>query len=95
MLQQPFIEAIYFKQIVGDFVLDRLFGTVERGRAVPPDFGARLSASNVDEVLAAIRAGRSAYERTHLADVVKIRGMVAQAKHLAAEPIASLQRPSP
>jgi hypothetical protein len=44
-------EASHSKQIVGDFILDRIFALHDRGERVPPDFGRRLDALNVEAVI--------------------------------------------
>jgi hypothetical protein len=73
-------DSSHFKEIVGDFVLDRLFG-VSSGEAPPPqDFGQVLSVDTVDRVLADIRLGHLQYRREHPDDVVAIEAMVAKAR---------------
>jgi hypothetical protein len=67
-------DSSHFKQEVGDWVLDRLFHS--QG-GVPADFGVELTADNIDDVLARIRADRARYRRWHPADVAAIRAVVA------------------
>jgi hypothetical protein len=63
-------DSSHFKELVGDWVLDRVFGKVapESGPP-PPDFGVRLTAENVDSALAATRAARDAYRRRNSEEV--------------------------
>jgi hypothetical protein len=70
-------DSSHFKQIVGDYVLDRLFGTA--GRQVPADFGTRLTASNIETALASQRVAEAAYRRRFPADVASLRALVASA----------------
>ena len=66
-------DSSHFTQKVGDWVLDRLFQS--QGGA-PADFGVELTADNIEDVLARIRADRDRYRRRHPADVAAIRAMV-------------------
>lgn len=56
-------DSSHFKEIVGDWVLDRLFQTAHAGEPVPQDFGVRLRSDNVETALATVRAGRASYRR--------------------------------
>jgi hypothetical protein len=70
-------DSSHFKDIVGDFVLDRLFGLSHpRRRPVPPDFGVRLTAATIEPTLARLRAAQLAYRRSHPQDVAWIRSLV-------------------
>ena len=69
-------DSSHFKDIVGDFVLDRLFGLSRPQREVPPDFGVRLTPATIEPTLARLRADQVAYRRSHPADVVWIRSLV-------------------
>ena len=72
-------EASHFKPIVGDFILDRVFGVdVER---VPSDFGRRIdNVSDVDAMIAAERRAHARYAATHPADLSKLRSDIARAR---------------
>ncbi len=70
-------DSSHFKQIVGDYVLDRLFGIA--GRQVPADFGTRLTTSNIETALAKQRVAEAAYRRRFPADVASLRALVATA----------------
>src|SRR5439155_21119217 len=62
--------------VVGDFVLDRLFGLSHPRRPVPLDFGVRLTPATVEPALARLRAAQLAYRRSHPQDVAWIRSLV-------------------
>src|SRR5438876_2037809 len=69
-------DSSHFKDVVGDFVLDRLFGLSHARREVPLDFGVRLTPATLEPTLARLRADQVAYRRSHPADVVWIRSLV-------------------
>jgi hypothetical protein len=69
-------DSSHFKDIVGDFVLDRLFGLSHPRRPAPPDFGVRLTPATVEPALARLRASQLAYRRSHPQDVAWIRSLV-------------------
>jgi hypothetical protein len=69
-------DSSHFKEIVGDFVLDRLFGISRPGHPVPADFGIRLTPTTVESALDRIRAGQIAYRRNHPQDIATIRSAV-------------------
>jgi hypothetical protein len=69
-------DSSHFKDIVGDFVLDRLFGLNHPRREVPPDFGVRLTPATIDVMLAQLRVDQLAYRRSHPEDVVWIRSLL-------------------
>jgi hypothetical protein len=68
-------DSSHFKSIVGDFVLDRVFGLSDPQTA-PPDFGVRLTVATIEPALARLRADQLAYRRSHLEDAVWIRSLV-------------------
>ncbi len=69
-------DSSHFKDIVGDFVLDRLFGPTHPRREVPADFGVRLTPAAIEPALARLRADQLAYRRSNPQDVVWIRSLV-------------------
>ncbi len=73
-------DSSHFKQGVGDWVLDRLFRVARSEHPVPADFGQQLTPQTVAAVLASIRQGRDAYERSHGPDIALLRGYIAAAK---------------
>jgi hypothetical protein len=74
-------ESSHFKEIVGDFVLDRLFGVSHLTRPVPPDFGVQLTVDTVDSALDRIRLERISYRMKHPQDVARIRSLVEDFLH--------------
>ena len=66
-------DSSHFKQEVGDWVLDRLFGVDRPGHPIPSDFGRPLDAGTVESVLAEARRGRVRYEMTHPDDMAALR----------------------
>lgn len=72
-------DSSHFKENVGDLVLDRLFGVNAPGRAVPSDFGVRVTASNIDSHLAGIRQRQAEYRASHREDVEALARLVEQA----------------
>jgi hypothetical protein len=69
-------DSSHFKDVVGDFVLDRIFGLNHPGRPVPPDFGVRMTPATIEPALARVRADQFAYRRRHPEDVAWIRYLV-------------------
>jgi len=69
-------DSSHFKDVVGDLVLDRLFGLSHPRRPVPPDFGVRLTAATIEPALARLRAAQLAYRRSNPQDVAWIRSLV-------------------
>jgi hypothetical protein len=69
-------ESSHFKEIVGDWVLDRLFEVERPERPVPVDFGVFLTADTIETVLAGIRVGRDRYRAKNDSEVLAIRALV-------------------
>ncbi len=69
-------DSSHFKEIVGDFVLDRLFGISRPGHHVPADFGIRLTPATIESALSRIRASQIAYRLSHPQDIAVIRSVV-------------------
>jgi hypothetical protein len=69
-------DSSHFKDIVGDLVLDRLFGVSHPGGPVPPDFGVRLTAATIEPALAHLRAAQLAYRNRNPQDLAWIRSLV-------------------
>src|SRR5437667_6244927 len=66
----------HFKDVVGDLVLDRLFGLSHPRRTVPPDFGVRLTPATIEPAFARVRADQLAYRRRNPQDALWIRSLV-------------------
>jgi len=72
-------DSSHFKEEVGDWVLDRLFGDDHSAatKTIPDDFGVRLTANTIEAELDKIRADRNAYLLSNARDVAEIRALVA------------------
>jgi hypothetical protein len=83
-------DSSHFKAIVGDYVLDRVYGVSSPARQIPPDFGVRLTATSIERYLVEQRARQADYRRRFPDDVARLRALVARALHNDAEdPAAS------
>jgi hypothetical protein len=82
-------DSSHFKEVVGDFVLDRLFAIEHPTRPVPADFGQLLTPQDVERVLAEIRADHLRYRIEHPHDIATIREMVASARGESVAPLRS------
>jgi hypothetical protein len=69
-------DSSHFKDIVGDFVLDRLFNSSRPRKEIPADFGVPLTPATIEPALARLRADRLAYRRSHPEDVAWIQSLV-------------------
>jgi len=91
-------DSSHFKENVGDLVLDRIFDVQRPGRAVPADFGVRLTPDTVEPVLAKIRADQAAYRASHASEIARIDSWVSATlaggtpSTVANVPAASAQR---
>ena len=79
-------DALHFKEDVGDWVLDRLFGTRREGHDIPDDFGRLLTPDTVEAVIAEMRKGRENYVQTHPEDANFIRRLIAERRGARVEP---------
>ncbi len=73
-------DSSHFKQRVGDWVLDRLFGTSSPDDPAPADFGMLLTPQTINAAIEKSRADRIAYERRNAEDIAFIRGLVHEAE---------------
>jgi len=69
-------DSSHFKEIVGDYVLDRLFDVDSKARLVPSDLGMDLTSDTVEAVLASQHREQSAYRGRSAADVHTLRSLV-------------------
>jgi len=76
-------DSSHFKESVGDLVLDRLRGVNTPGRVVPPDFGVRVTSSNIETHLAGIRQRQAAYRASRAPDVEALAVLLEQVKRSA------------
>jgi len=87
-------DSSHFKDVVGDLVLDRLFGLSHPRREVPPDFGVRLTPATLEPTLARLRTDQFAYRRSHPEDVEWIRSLVnGIAPHRGDPGVVAFRRP--
>jgi len=76
-------DSSHFKSVVGDLVLDRVFGTAAASRPLPADFGARLDPATIEHVLALERERHAAHRARDADDLAALRALVdATAKRL-------------
>jgi hypothetical protein len=73
-------DSSHFKQNVGDWILDRLFGTAREDDPVPDDFGVPLMPATIEAALDKIRAAQSAYRREQADEVGFIVSAIQQVK---------------
>jgi hypothetical protein len=73
---QFYWDSSHFKSTVGDLVLDRVFLSESAGQAVPVDFGVRLTADDVDDVLSMQRKQKTRYRETAAHDLQALRRLV-------------------
>ena len=72
-------DSSHFKEVVGDYVLDRLFSVFAAGQVVPQDFGVQLTLRSIEPALARERAEQEAYRVSHSEDVAHLRNLVNRA----------------
>jgi hypothetical protein len=72
-------DSSHFKQLVGDYILDRVYGVSVLARKAPPDFGVRLTDATIEPYFADQRQRQDDYRRRHLNDVSRLRKLVSNA----------------
>ena len=72
-------DSSHFKDVVGDFVLSRVFGREVPGAAVPPDFGTQLTMHSTEAVLAADARAQALYRRREPGPAAHLRALVGRA----------------
>lgn len=72
-------DSSHFKQIVGNYVLDRVYGVSNLARQAPPDFGIRLTDATIEPYLTEQRVRQADYRRRFPNDIVTLRRLVAHA----------------
>lgn len=73
-------DSSHFKESIGDLVLDRLFEDKASARAVPPDFGMRVTVSNIETHLGAIRRRQAEYRSSRREDAEALAALLDQAR---------------
>ena len=72
-------DAQHYKAALGHVMLDRMFGIEVTDASVPPDYGVRVNAGNIDGHLLAVRQRQQAYEATHADEIAEVRANVEKA----------------
>lgn len=85
-----FGDTVHFKTEVGDMLMDRMFAT-EASHKLPPDFGVRLTAQNIERHLAEIEGGHSAYLAANRQDVSDLAAMLQTMGRLTAPATEALK----
>lgn len=71
-------DSSHFKEIVGDYVLDRLFEISNPHRPVPGDFGVRLTVDTIESALARDRVAQARYRAAHPEEIRKIKARISE-----------------
>lgn len=79
-----FGDSVHFKTEVGYMLMDRMFAT-EASRQLPPDFGVRLTAQNIEPHLTEIEGGHNGYLAANRQDVRDLAGMLRSMGRLTAQ----------
>jgi hypothetical protein len=69
-------DSSHFKEIVGDYVLDRLFDVHMPAQPVPPDFGVVLNAQTIEAVLAQQREAQESYRKRFPEDIAALHALI-------------------
>jgi hypothetical protein len=72
-------DSSHFKQLVGDFILDRVYAVSNTARPAPPDFGVRLTDATIDPYLADQRQLQADYRRRFPSEFARLRQLVSNA----------------
>ena len=72
-------DSSHFKQLVGDYILDRVYGVSNVARQAPPDFGVRLTDATIGPYLADQRQRQADYRRRFPSDLARLRQLVSNA----------------
>lgn len=75
---QNFADSVHYREQVADLILNRLYDYHQEW--VPPNFGIRVTAENVESRLAHIRAERKVWLESHQATVKFVQDIKKQAK---------------
>ncbi|MDD1624537.1 MAG: hypothetical protein LUO94_07215 [Methylococcaceae bacterium] len=71
-------ESSHFKDILGEYILDRLFTTQNSEHQVPSDFGIKLTSDTIEPWLAITRQAQADYRIRFADDVAALKNMVNQ-----------------
>jgi hypothetical protein len=67
----------HYRRLVGDWVIDRMFGLQPAGAAIPADFGILLTRESLEPHFAQTRSASEAYRSNHPAEAAFIRRLAA------------------
>jgi hypothetical protein len=73
-------DSSHFKEGVGDWILDRLFGTTSGSNPIPDDFGVPLKKSNIETALEKIRVEQRMYRRKQPQESAFIKTLVEEVR---------------
>jgi hypothetical protein len=82
-------DSSHYKQIVGDWILDRVLGFTRPDRPPPPGFGVTLTPETIDSALAETRRARETYRHDNATDVAFIAEVVTQVREEKNGPVRS------
>ena len=69
-------DSSHFKEIVGDYILDRLFAVSTADPPAPFDFGVILNTKTLDAVLARVRQSRAEYRKESPQDIAELQSLL-------------------
>jgi hypothetical protein len=72
-------DSSHFKQLVGDYILDRVYGVSNVARQAPPDFGVQLTDATIGPYLADQRQRQADYRRRFPSEFARLRQLVSNA----------------
>lgn len=81
-------EGSHYQRVVGDAMLDRVFGVASSPVEPPADFGMLMSPATIEAHLATIRAGLERYAATHEDQVRTLADLFLQSAKLRAQVLA-------
>jgi hypothetical protein len=85
-------EGSHYKRVVGDAMLDRVFGVSSVQLEIPDDFGVKLSSETLAASLASVRTELDRYAAEHADQVQALATLFMQTAHLRAEVLSKRGR---
>jgi hypothetical protein len=78
-------DSSHFKEVVGDMVLERLLQTGIQAQSQADDFGIKLDAGNIDDMITRLRSRQQEYRRHNASEIAALNNWVAdfERKYLA------------
>lgn len=65
-------DTIHYRQVVGEMMFNRVYGTAVMGTKPPRDFGKRITSQNIEAWLIAVRRSREIWAQSHPEDVREV-----------------------